>query len=95
MGRPSVYSCMTNGGIIEGQRSFLFRCSDLSPATYFPRGPMLETICTLLDQRLLVSPTRRCRNAGVFGSGETRMQMRNWQRFGGIDASRHLAPITL
>ena len=25
---------MTNGGIIEGQRSFLFRCSDLSSATY-------------------------------------------------------------
>lgn len=55
MGRPSVYSCMTNGGIIEGNTEYS-GFSDLSPATYF-------------------------------GSGETRMQMRSWQRFGGINAS--------
>ena len=42
----------------------------LRPQHYFPRGPMLETICTLLDQRLLVSPTRRCGSADVFGSGD-------------------------
>ena len=73
---------MTNDGIIEGHTENS-GCSDLSPATYFPRGPMLETICTLLDQRLLVSPTRRCGSADIFGSGETRMQMQKNSMAGG------------
>jgi hypothetical protein len=68
---------MTNDGIIEGHQRHCnseayAMWSDLSPVTYFPRGPLLETICTLLDQRLLVSPTRRCGSADIFGSGETR-----------------------
>lgn len=33
MGRSSVYSCMINGGIIEGQMG-INPCSDLSLATY-------------------------------------------------------------
>lgn len=37
MGRPSVYSCMTNGGIIEGNTEYS-GFSDLSPATYFGSG---------------------------------------------------------
>jgi hypothetical protein len=37
MGRSSVYSCMTNGGIIEGNTEYS-GFSDLSPATYFGGG---------------------------------------------------------
>ena len=55
-------------GVIEGQRSFLFRCSDLSPSSICPRGP-LET-CTLHDQKRLVSPARRCGNADPTLTGQ-------------------------
>lgn len=62
MGRSSVYSCMTNGGIIEGNTEYS-GFSDLSPATYF-------------------------------GSGETRMQMREalWGIKGPLKVLRHPAP---
>ncbi len=53
---------MTNGGIIEGHTEYS-GCSDLSPVTFFPRGP-LET-CTLHDQSLLVSPKGRFGNAVI------------------------------
>jgi hypothetical protein len=73
---------MTNGGITEGQRSFLFCCSDLSPATYFPNGSMRvfhgagttdeenkAGRWTNIPEQSLLLLSKQCRNSG--GSGVT------------------------
>ena len=74
---------MTNGGIIEGQMG-INPCSDLSPSTLFLAGA--GWVFSGHDAHARVVDVAQRLPSDLFGSGETRMKMRNQRWFGGIVA---------
>jgi len=74
---------MTNGGITEGHTEHS-GCSDLSPATLFLAGA--GWVFSGHDAHARVVDVAQRLPSDLFGSGETRMKMRNQRWFGGIVA---------